>query len=66
MNAVIINLDFVQTLETSATSINNLILGKEQLEMIRALSRRQSRRHDAWSADFIEGKGTGTIILLHG
>lgn len=33
---------------------------------VRALSARQNKAARSWSADFIEGKGSGQIILLHG
>ncbi|KAL8707332.1 MAG: hypothetical protein Q9220_007622 [cf. Caloplaca sp. 1 TL-2023] len=50
----------------SELSLTNLVLGSAELEIIRSLSKRQNSKHDIWAADFIDGKGTGQIILLHG
>ncbi|KAI4266404.1 MAG: hypothetical protein L6R35_006951, partial [Caloplaca aegaea] len=58
--------DFCHEVLPSEESIENLVLDKDELETLRGLARRQNSRHDVWAADFIEGKGTGQIILLHG
>ena len=50
----------------SDESISNLVIGQDELETIQALSNRQNSKIRHWSADFIEGKGSGQIILLHG
>ncbi|KAJ5335437.1 hypothetical protein N7452_007840 [Penicillium brevicompactum] len=46
--------------------ISNLIIGPGELQIIKALSNRQNSHVKHWSVDFIEGKGSGQIILLHG
>jgi hypothetical protein len=56
----------MQVIEPSSESIQNLVIDKDELNTIRALSDRQSSKIDSWSADFIAGKGSGQIILLHG
>src|ERR1700742_1923402 len=56
----------MQTIEPSSESIENLVIDKDELNTIRALSNQQSSKIDSWSADFIAGKGSGQIILLHG
>ncbi|KAL8649650.1 MAG: hypothetical protein Q9210_004274 [Variospora velana] len=61
-----IEADFCYEVFPSEESIENLVLDKVELETIRGLARRQNSKHDVWAADFIEGKGTGQIILLHG
>ncbi|KAH7014378.1 P-loop containing nucleoside triphosphate hydrolase protein [Microdochium trichocladiopsis] len=33
---------------------------------IKALARRQNSKRETWAADFVVGKGSGQIILLHG
>ncbi|KUL88915.1 hypothetical protein ZTR_03489 [Talaromyces verruculosus] len=50
----------------SVDSISNLVIGEDELRTIRALSNKQNSKTRQWAADFIEGKGTGQIILLHG
>ncbi|KAL9003808.1 MAG: hypothetical protein Q9188_003350 [Gyalolechia gomerana] len=61
-----INADYAQEPVPSNESIENLVIGEVELQTIRALSSRQNHERDIWAADFIEGKGTGQIILLHG
>ncbi|RWA13067.1 hypothetical protein EKO27_g2020 [Xylaria grammica] len=39
---------------------------KGEIQTIRALATRQNSTKEVWAADFIEGKGTGQIALLHG
>lgn len=64
---VLISMDHVRTLQPAPDSIDNLVLvDPNALETIQALSTRQNSTTRSWSADFIEGKGTGQIILLHG
>ncbi|KAF2141541.1 uncharacterized protein K452DRAFT_308644 [Aplosporella prunicola CBS 121167] len=38
----------------------------ENLNIIKALSYRQTKSKLAWSADFIKNKGEGVVVLLHG
>lgn len=60
-------MDHVRLLEPSQDSIDNLVLvDPHALETVQALSAKQNSASRSWSADFIEGKGTGQIILLHG
>ncbi|KAL1584161.1 hypothetical protein WHR41_07280 [Cladosporium halotolerans] len=62
-----ISMDYVRPLQSSPDSIDNLVLvDPHALETIQALSMKQTSASRSWSADFIEGKGTGQIILLHG
>lgn len=64
---VYISMDYVRLLQPSPDSIDNLVLvDPHALETIQALSMKQISASRSWSADFIEGKGTGQIILLHG
>jgi hypothetical protein len=51
---------------SSNTSFNNLVLDEDTEKTVRALMGRLEKKGSAWSADFVEGKGTGGIILLHG
>lgn len=57
--------------------IDNLVMERSRLDMIKALSksfRGKDRRNakgakidrSPWSADFVSGKGSGLILLLHG
>ncbi|EXL77363.1 hypothetical protein FOPG_08129 [Fusarium oxysporum f. sp. conglutinans race 2 54008] len=63
---MMISLDYVQESVPSNESISNLIIAQDELKTIQALSNRQNSETRHWSADFIEGKGSGQIILLHG
>lgn len=64
---VMINMDHVRRLKPSEESLQNLALvDEEALELLRGLSARQNVGARSWSADFIEGKGAGQIVLLHG
>lgn len=64
--SVVIWVDYVEEISPCTESISNLIIGEDELMTIRALSNRQNSKKEQWSADFIEGKGSGQIILLHG
>jgi hypothetical protein len=63
-----INTAYMNRIEPSDDSINNLVVSDSALKTIRALASRLDRNKakKTWSADFIEGKGIGQIILLHG
>lgn len=63
---ILISLDYIQESVPSDESISNLVIGQDELKTIQALSNRQNSKIRHWSADFIEGKGSGQIILLHG
>ncbi|KAF5249410.1 hypothetical protein FANTH_5291 [Fusarium anthophilum] len=63
---MLISLDHVQESAPSDESISNLIIAQDELKTIQALSNRQTSEIRHWSADCIEGKGSGQIILLHG
>ncbi|KAJ5368006.1 uncharacterized protein N7496_007766 [Penicillium cataractarum] len=62
---ILISLDHVQESAPSSESISNLVIGEAELRTIQVLSNRQNSKIKHWSADFIEGKGSGQIILLH-
>ncbi|OTA32582.1 hypothetical protein BTJ68_06792 [Hortaea werneckii EXF-2000] len=49
-----------------AADIKNLQLDPTAVQIVKALSMQQDQSGDSWGADFIEGKGAGQIILLHG
>ncbi|KAI7152871.1 hypothetical protein KC349_g8727 [Hortaea werneckii] len=61
-----ISLGHVQRIEPSDDSIKNLQLDPAAVQIIKALSMQQDQSGDSWGADFIEGKGAGQIVLLHG
>ncbi|KAK8122717.1 P-loop containing nucleoside triphosphate hydrolase protein [Apiospora sp. TS-2023a] len=54
--------------------VNNLIIDKKKKLTLTSLAKSFARRNNTdeviprpiWSADFVEGKGTGLIFLLHG
>ncbi|KPM34603.1 hypothetical protein AK830_g11966 [Neonectria ditissima] len=54
--------------------INNLVMHEGRKGLLKALSKSFARRNkreevipgDLWSADFVKGKGSGLIFLLHG
>ncbi|KAI7061867.1 hypothetical protein KC327_g13815 [Hortaea werneckii] len=61
-----ISLGHVVRIEASDDSIKNLQLDPTAVQIVKALSMQQDQSGDSWGADFIEGKGAGQIILLHG
>jgi AAA+ superfamily predicted ATPase len=63
---LVIEADYISEIVPSEESIDNLVVGENELKTIRGLAKRQDSKHQAWAADFIEGKGAGQIILLHG
>lgn len=54
--------------------INSLVMHDGRKNLLKALSKSFARRNkhdqvvpgDMWSADFVKGKGSGLIFLLHG
>jgi hypothetical protein len=47
--------------------MSKLILGSTDIDILKSLSRTHGNKApNAWSADFIPGKGEGQIFLLHG
>lgn len=54
--------------------IDNLVMDQERIKILKALASSYVRvnqqgnkiEHDAWTADFVKGKGSGLIFLLHG
>jgi hypothetical protein len=63
---VVVLSDNLSEVTSEGDSIANLVLDEAEISTLRALSTRHSSQRDIWAADFIEGKGTGQIILLHG
>ncbi|PGH01695.1 hypothetical protein AJ79_07849 [Helicocarpus griseus UAMH5409] len=63
---LVVEADYVSETASSEESIAGLVLKEDELRMTRCLSKRQNSNHRTWAADFIDGKGTGQIILLHG
>jgi SpoVK/Ycf46/Vps4 family AAA+-type ATPase len=50
------------------TAIDSLVMDSNNKELIKAIARiyTDSDQTERFSADFIQGKGEGQIILLHG
>lgn len=54
--------------------IDNLVMDQARIKILKALAKsfiRVNQRgkdieHDPWAADFVKGKGSGLIFLLHG
>ncbi|KAI1131425.1 hypothetical protein F5Y10DRAFT_233636 [Nemania abortiva] len=61
-----IQADFMTEVAQSDEGLGNLVVGETERRTIKALATRQNSRREVWAADFIEGKGTGQIMLLHG
>mgnify|MGYP007046765664 CR=1 FL=1 len=59
------NVDYAEQLEKAAT-IPDANIKPENPEIIKALSDRQIKTQNPWSADFIKDKGEGVVVLLHG
>ena len=64
------DIEGVKTLQWSpdeTSAMNQLILPRRDIEIIKALSSRHAIGNDVkWGADFIPGKGEGQVFLLHG
>lgn len=65
-------MSFVEDLVMGSNPMKHLIMSQEKQEMIEAVAG-SPRKGTAlkpwttdWSADFIEGKGRGQVIFLHG
>lgn len=58
----------------NGSMIDHLVMDEARIKLLKALAssyirinqRGQTIEHDAWSADFVKGKGSGLIFLLHG
>lgn len=46
--------------------IGSLIMNESDKDVIKALTRKYAKREQTWGADYMEGKGSGQIFLLHG
>lgn len=54
--------------------IDHLVMDAARIKLLKALASSYIRvnqrgkriEHDAWAADFVKGKGSGLIFLLHG
>jgi SpoVK/Ycf46/Vps4 family AAA+-type ATPase len=58
----------LEEVKKSDRSYESLVLSDDSKKMIQAVVRRLERQEteSTWSADFVAGKGSGGIILLHG
>lgn len=61
-----VDVSHLTEVKQSTESIDNLIIDAKELKMIKALSDQRNDSAEIWAADFIEGKGSGKIVLLHG
>ncbi|RDW63358.1 hypothetical protein BP6252_10903 [Coleophoma cylindrospora] len=62
----LIDVKNLQEVHRAKDPLSNVVIRKEDIEIIKALSFREKNAEKAWGADFIEGKGLGQIVLLHG
>lgn len=69
-NFVTVELDTsrLEEVKKSDRSYDSLVLPDDSKKMIQAVVRRLEKQETetTWSADFVTGKGSGGIILLHG
>ena len=56
----------VQAARYDKIALDKLVLDSSDLNIIKAISHRQAFGHGPPTLDFIEGKGQGQVILLHG
>lgn len=56
----------IQNAEYDNTALQKLVLAPSDLNIITAISYRQIRKKETPTIDFIQGKGEGQVILLHG
>ena len=62
--AVNLSISDIKDVEWNAEAFEHLVLAEETKELIRALV--QNKIDSKESIDFVPGKGTGLIVLLHG
>ncbi|KAH8708362.1 P-loop containing nucleoside triphosphate hydrolase protein [Phaeosphaeriaceae sp. PMI808] len=64
----LLNVDGLSEAEIAETAIDNLVMDKGNKDLIQAVARTYTDgdQYKRFSADFIQGKGEGQIILLHG
>jgi SpoVK/Ycf46/Vps4 family AAA+-type ATPase len=48
------------------TAIDKLVIDNGSKELLKAVAKTYTDNNERFSADFINGKGEGQIILLHG
>ncbi|KAI0450704.1 P-loop containing nucleoside triphosphate hydrolase protein [Xylaria acuta] len=63
---LLIQADYMTEVAQSIESLENLVLDKVAMQTIRALATRQNSKREVWAADFVDRKGAGQIMLLHG
>lgn len=58
----------LEEVKKSDKSYDSLVLADDSKKMIQAVVRRLEKQETekTWAADFVAGKGSGGIILLHG
>jgi SpoVK/Ycf46/Vps4 family AAA+-type ATPase len=61
----LIDVGSLEEVPATADPLQYLVLNPEDLKLLKSLSHQQSSG-TAWTADFIQGKGVGQIVLLHG
>ena len=56
----------IQDIKAVDDGLTHLFMDPDDLQIIKSLSHRQKQVSRTWDADFIRGKGSGQILLLHG
>jgi hypothetical protein len=61
-------MNFVHEVDISRKSpMDHLILDEDTKKLVKAMAANYTAgRFKSWSADFINGKGEGKVVLLHG
>ena len=59
----IFKIDDLTEIDVRTQRMQNLVLEDKNQEIIQAMSHSQ---RNAWKIDFVENKGEGQIVLLHG
>lgn len=64
----LLDVDHLEDASMASTAIDSLVMDKSNKDLIKAIARTYTDgdQYRRFSADFIQGKGEGQIILLHG
>lgn len=61
-----IDTDLLSDVKRAADPLKHVIIPEDDIMLIKALSFQHPQSQPQWGVDFIEGKGLGKIVLLHG
>lgn len=63
---IVFPVDSLTAIDRTENPLKNLVIPSKRLDFIKSLALQTSSPQTQWSADFVHGKGSGHIVLLHG